>query len=586
MSDIISAGYKSPIVSPPGPTPVAPPDPATTAPPEVQAVSVVGVSLLYARQDHTHRSPTIYWPQGAGPNSNIRGNRLASNSPIGVGVVGAINLSPDTTGLTLGVTGNYSGLFAGDANEVASDYSVILGGQGNVIPAAFSNVFIGAGTSNTANGDNAAVLTGNGNFGTGTNAAVVCGEVNVAAGDRSFVGGGASNTASLDDDVVCGGAGNQANAGASGILAGSTNSVTGATSAICAGNTNSATGADGCIAAGSDNTCGGNYNFVGAGQGNNAAGTRSAIVAGENNVQNSTDGIICAGTGNTNGSLDGAIVAGDTNEINAASRCFIGAGDTNLITDGTSANASIVAGDGNTIDAGPNCTVPFGVGCSITDSTTCSAGGSLGVILNATYGVIAGGDQNTIDGSGLGTNLLYGSIGGGEGNSVVAQAGTVPGGYSAQAYIPGAMAFASGADVGEEFWSQANTLTIRGSTPGAGANESTELLPYVGLLAARAMVLKSNRSYSCILQVATIRASTGDTRSMLINASVRVDGAGAITIAAQSTVSDVGIGTAYPVTLSAGAAPTRLSVTLNTGVGNTHAVRVNARIELVEQATA
>lgn len=585
MPDLFASGYKGQLVPPGIDTSIIPP-PAENPPPEVQATSVLGIILRYALEDHTHRSPVIYWPQGAGATNNIKGNRLAANSPMGAGLSGAINLSTDTTALTTGVTANYAGLFAGDANQVSVPYSVILGGTGNTISTALTGVFIGAGDANVAQGDNSAV---------------VAGANNGAGGARSFVGAGDTNTAVDDDDAVLAGSGNTCGGGASGIVSGVGNQTTGDSCFIGAGTNNTAASGSAGVVAGTGNSASTTYSFVGAGEDNTCAGARGGVVAGTTNIQNASSGIIGAGSNNTNGSTNGGIFAGDGNLTNASSRVCIGAGAGNTIddtsndsiigagTDNTitgSLNAFIGAGDGNAIDTGPECGIAFGAGCSITSSDRCGASGTLCIIVDATDSVIAGGNNNVIDGGPLGTSLLYGTIGGGTGNRVSIHAGTVRGGYSADAYIPGADAFASGAAAGEEFWSQESTIILRGSTPGAGADESVELLPYVGALAARALVIKGNRVYSAVLQIGTIRASDGTVRSILINAAVRVDGAGAITIPSQSTVSTVGNGVAYAVTLSAGAAPTRLVVTLNTGAGNTHAVRATAKLTLVEQATA
>lgn len=111
-----------------GPTP---PDPANTAPPEVQESSVLGVSARYALQDHTHQSPTIYWPQGAGPNDNVVSNRdtAPTRTPAASGATNFCNYNPGSA--LDGATGVDCTISGGRDNSALSLYDTIGGGYVN-----------------------------------------------------------------------------------------------------------------------------------------------------------------------------------------------------------------------------------------------------------------------------------------------------------------------------------------------------------------------------------------------------------------------------------------------------------------------
>jgi hypothetical protein len=133
-----------------GPTP---PDPADTAPPEVQETSVLGVSARYARQDHTHQSPTIYWPQGAGPNDNVVANRdsAPTRTPAASGATNFCNYAPASA--LDGATGVDCTISGGRDNSALSLYDAIGGGYVNATLDSTdeqpANVICGGLTNNT-----------------------------------------------------------------------------------------------------------------------------------------------------------------------------------------------------------------------------------------------------------------------------------------------------------------------------------------------------------------------------------------------------------------------------------------------------
>jgi len=99
---------------------------------------VLGASLLYARQDHTHRSPTIYWPQGGGPNDNVVSNR-SSFITVTTAAQGATNLASYSVGyIGNGAAGDFSTVGGGFEHEAAGNYDTVAGGfQNSIGPTAY-----------------------------------------------------------------------------------------------------------------------------------------------------------------------------------------------------------------------------------------------------------------------------------------------------------------------------------------------------------------------------------------------------------------------------------------------------------------
>lgn len=139
------------------------PSPAVSAPPEVQESSVLGVETRYALEDHTHQSPTIYWPQGAGPNSNVVSNRFGYMT-VTTATSGATNLCSYTLGyLGPGLAGDFGTISGGLENEADGECDTVAGGYFNIInPTATalpSNVISG-GAYNTITSFNIATIAG------------------------------------------------------------------------------------------------------------------------------------------------------------------------------------------------------------------------------------------------------------------------------------------------------------------------------------------------------------------------------------------------------------------------------------------
>lgn len=175
MSQVPNVGDKQRLVGPGGGTPGGGPDPATTAPPEVREASELGTSLLYALENHTHQSPTIYWPQTGAPNSNVVSNRD-----------GWITVTTATTGATNFCTYDPSSTSTG----LAGDWGTISGGYENAAAEAFS--FIGGGLNNESF-NTADVICGG-----GSNVINPTGELDEG---YNFIGGGLGNA--MDGAYCC-----------------------------------------------------------------------------------------------------------------------------------------------------------------------------------------------------------------------------------------------------------------------------------------------------------------------------------------------------------------------------------------------
>tara|TARA_R110000868_G_scaffold93573_1_gene258783 strand:+ start:654 stop:2159 length:1506 start_codon:yes stop_codon:yes gene_type:complete len=188
--------------------------PATVAPIEVRAAAVVGVSLLYARQDHVHRAATTYLSQVA-PDTNIVGNRSANQSPTTAGLTGVTNLGNDT-GAGTGCTASQTTIIGGVNASATASTAVVIGGS-----------------ACTASGVRSVAIGGASNVAGATNVAVVGGVSNSisAASSRSVIFGGTTNTIVTDsaDSIVAGGGVNTVTSSISCAIIGTENgTITGA----------------------------------------------------------------------------------------------------------------------------------------------------------------------------------------------------------------------------------------------------------------------------------------------------------------------------------------------------------------------
>lgn len=156
------------------------------------------------------------------PTTSLRSNRSANQSPIAEPVVGATNLGSDTSGVSVGVTGNYATVLGGDQNTATADYATVVGGS-----------------ENTAGGETSFLGGGFGNKALGGNSAIGGGEFNIASGASSSIASGNDSTVAGDGAAMAGGEGNTA-FGAQSAVAGSSNNASGNQSVVGGGTGNSA----------------------------------------------------------------------------------------------------------------------------------------------------------------------------------------------------------------------------------------------------------------------------------------------------------------------------------------------------------
>lgn len=585
------SGYKKDIVGP-GSGGGGGASPATTAPPEVQAASVLGVSLLYARQDHTHQSPTVYLPSGAGISTNILGNRSANNAPTDLASIGIVNFGSKTAGASTGVSGAYCSLLGGDRNSLTSGYGFLGGGRNNTVTANYA-VLVG--------GNNNSILSTNTDS---TDSFIGAGDSNVIDDSiHAFIGGGSGNTNSGSYGAIVGGENNSlAISGAaptrSFIGAGTTNVISGQTScAIVSGGGNSI------------NDSGGNAesSFIGAGNLNSIiSGVCSFIGAGTDNLNQCDYSMLGAGSSNTISSTDAVATncflgSGTLNEIGGGNNVFLGAGsgcsasgDNVFIGGGTGLSVSpgtgsseesgICSGSTNQVTSCINSFIGGGVSNAITSSVGTKesnfiGGGAGNQVAASSWGSVVGGFVNIVSGG-----FDYATIGGGIRNAVTATSGTIPGGERGSCYITGSFVHASGtlSATGEQ---QYTHVVISGQTPGLTVNESVVLTPRTAL-GSNVFATIANRAYTVILEVTMARNNLSDARSFLVHALVVTDALNAVTVVQQSILSQLGSpATAlYTVNVSAGAAPSRIIVTAATGAGNTHKVIVSCTARMTETA--
>lgn len=236
--------------------------PATTPPPEVQQSSVLGVDTThYALADHTHQSPTMYWPQGAGATPRIVGNRTGTAVKSSTTALGVTNFC--SFGLAsgkVGTTGDYSTLCGGQENEASANHATVVGGFQNT--ASGTTAFIGAGQSNIASGGASVVCGGSSNNATAFGAAVVAGDGQNATGVSSFIGGGSGNRASGYASSVPGGALNTASNDYTTVAGGASCTASGIRSACGGGDTNTASGDYSCVPGGRRCTASNVYTFA------------------------------------------------------------------------------------------------------------------------------------------------------------------------------------------------------------------------------------------------------------------------------------------------------------------------------------
>lgn len=583
------SGYKKDIVGP-GSGGGGGPSPATSAPPEVQASSVLGVSLLYAREDHTHQSPTVYLPSGAGISTNILGNRSANNAPTDLTSIGIVNFGSKTAGGSTGASGAYCSLLGGDRNSLTSGYGFLGGGRNNTVTANWA-VLVG--------GNNNSILSTNTDS---TDSFLGAGDSNVIDDAlHAFVGGGTGNTNSASYGVIVGGENNSLSITGSApqksfIGAGSTNRISGQTSCgvvsgegnfiddsvgpagnsfIGAGNLNSVTsGLSSFIGSGSVNNVQADYSFLGGGESNQInpalnTVTHAFLGGGFQNVIDAGVSVFVGGGTNITASGDYAVVVGGLlNEVSPGA--------------GPSDSSGVCSGTGNVVSSARRSFIGGGISNTVVSATSDDAsaicGGTSNLVQNSSWSFLGGGLLNAL------ADVDYCVIGGGTRNNVTATSGTIPGGERGSCYITGSFVHASGTlnATGDQ---QYTHVVISGQTPGLTVNEIVVLTPRTAT-GSNVFATIANRAYTVILEVTMARNNQTDARSFLIHALVTTDNLNAVTIVQQSILSQLGSpATAlYTVTVSAGAAPSRIVVTAATGAGNTHKVIVSCTARMTETA--
>lgn len=300
------------------------------------------------------RQAVVFDPLDTASTTNVRTNRYTTQSPLGLGILGANNFGSRSTGATTGVTANYSSILGGDQNQVSAAAAVIVGGLQNVIGGATS-VILGGNTNNITdtssligNGANNAITSSGGNN------TILNGSTHIISGAASFtlIGSGSGNHITAGTmGTILNGVGNTVSNNRSTILSGINNTITGTNSLIPGGNTNlvssnesTAQGHNNTIFAGSNYvTAQGDTNIVG----NSTAASYSTVWGSTNTIN---DGYVCVygynnnlGTGSTY-----STVYGNANTISGASSYASIWGQTNQLTN---AQYSTVFGNANILSS-------------------------------------------------------------------------------------------------------------------------------------------------------------------------------------------------------------------------------------------
>jgi len=398
---------------------------------------------------------TLFGNSGTDPNVNFLGTtddraltmrvnnqpalRLIPNAVAPNVVAGSVanQLAPGTWGVAIS---------GGMSNRVTGNLGAIAGGNNNEA-AAFASVAGGSG--NQALGQNSAIGGGARNFANGIESNIGGGVANTNTANYATIGGGLGNKARGQDAVVAGGSGNLANSGQSTVGGGIGNSAHGSAATVAGGQSNVATN---------------NFATVGGGTGNRAAG-QDAVVAG--------------GSGNTAGAGQSTVGGGIANRALSSSSTVAGGAQNLVNTNAT--GGSIAGGLQNRIEP-----VDFGPGIGVVSPNAATiAGGAENRIQGGTDAAIAGGRNNLISDSGLGSTIL-----GGAGNQInAAYSGAL--GQGAVARAPHSLTlgkqFATAGDgQGGSYVATAQTAgniaaTIQGPRPTTGS-----AISFTGVISAKA----------------------------------------------------------------------------------------------------
>lgn len=139
------------------------PSPSASTPPEVRQAGEVGVSALYARGDHTHQSPVIYWTQSGAPNDNVVSNRASYGTVTSSSEGGTNFCSYLLPSIIDGLIGSFATISGGRDCSAHSDFDVVGGGDGNACIVSSlngANVISGGAFNSTHNSSYCSIAGG------------------------------------------------------------------------------------------------------------------------------------------------------------------------------------------------------------------------------------------------------------------------------------------------------------------------------------------------------------------------------------------------------------------------------------------
>lgn len=316
----------------------------------------------------------IFDPIHDGYSTNIRSNRLLSQSPIDNTKIGVVNFGSDSDLSSTGVTGNYSSILGGNLNQVTSNYSSVVDGYMNSISLGSDYSSILGGSNNLINSSV-------------TNSSIIGGHKNTLNASRSLIGDGYNNSVSGTYGTIL--SGNSCVIGTSNyslILSGAFNVM----------------------------TFDSHYSFIGTGHNNTITGAYSGVITGRDISIYSDDSVVLHGveaTINSN-SLNSIILSGENSTItgkfsllNGSANTISTAGDgyntiLNGFNNGIESNYSLAIGNNNDISGDSDYSYIFGSfnAVNITDAlggyVTCFGNSNA---INSSYSLCVGNDQ-VVDG--------------------------------------------------------------------------------------------------------------------------------------------------------------------------------------------
>lgn len=378
-----------------------------------------GYSLIWNNSNsrwEPQRLAVVFDPLNDSNTSNIISNRYYIQSPIDNTKIGILNLSNDSTQLTVGATGDYSTILGGDQNTVISDYGVVVaglqnnvndsygvvvGGYNNNINVGADSGFIGAGFNNTISNSNGSVLSGINNSVDGYSSSIISGVNNINNGNYSIIGSGNSNFVSVNATLagIFSGQNNTLDDTLSGIFSGQNNEVNNTLSVILSGDNNTIDSEFSAILNGKNNSTDVNYSSILNGHDNsiiNVANSFAFIGSGNNNTITNGDGYnsIISGSSNTLQGSYNTILNGRTHNIDGYHNTILGG-----INNTLNSNYSLINGQSNSVAANyANVTGLLNVINSGTNDFITINGSSNTISTSARHSIIHGQNNNVSDG--------------------------------------------------------------------------------------------------------------------------------------------------------------------------------------------